>query len=284
MKKIKRLLTIGLAVLLTLCMSVSFSSCISFYCDPKGKDWYNSISLPCISSPFNEIYDGSYSIRIDEDGGVVFKPLDGEEIKGTLTTSLNPRNTRTNVDIAFENGKTAWGYCYTRNKGRSLTIIDDNRSYVFTDKRQLSKEEFEIYRNQFIAFLSNVYETGLFPTREEIENNSLYKKFTNYYQIDPGHGGPIHYETLERVTIEKIETVEKYGKISKEITVNIDGESVVCQLELMNVVRVKNGELQALSENDIMEGDCLIVRQGYWNGLEGKEEYRIFGIFYLENN
>ena len=102
--------------------------------------------------------------------------------------------------------------------------------------------------------------------------------------IDPGHGGPIHYETLERVTIEKIETVEKYGKISKEITVNIDGESVVCQLELMNVVRVKNGELQALSENDIMEGDCLIVRQGYWNGLEGKEEYRIFGIFYLENN
>ncbi len=270
--------------MLTLCMSVSFSSCISFYCDPKGKDWYNSISLPNISNPFNEIYDGSYSIRIDEDGGVVFKPLDGEEIKGTLTTSLNPRNTRTNVSIEFENGKTAWGYCYTRDKGRYLTIIFGNKSYVFTDKRQLSKEEFEVYRSQFIAFLSNVYETGVFPTQEEIENNSLYKQFTNYYQIDPGHGGPIHYETLERVTIEKIESVENYGDIIKEITVNINGESVVCQLDLMVAARIRNGELQALSESDITEGDCLMGRYRYWHGLEEREEYRILEIFYLENN
>lgn len=285
MKKLKRLLTIGIAVVLMVYSCVSFSACASFYCNPKGKDWYNSVSLPSILNPFDEIYDGCYSIQIDKDGKVVFNTLDGEEIKGFLTTSLNDGVMRTKVNIAFENGETAFGRCYTKDGGRYLTISYANKSYTFTNERQLSKEEFEAYRRQFIAFLSSVYETGSFPTQNEIENNSLYKKFTNYYQIDPAHGGPIRYEVLEKATIEKVEFFEEYNNTIKEITLTINGETVVCELASdCDVVGIINREMQEMLENDISEGDCLVGRRAYWNGREEVIVYEISKIFYFKNN
>ena len=148
----KKFLSVCFAILLTICMSISFVGCSSFYCNPRGKDWYNYISLPNIANPFNEIYDGSYSIQIDKEGNVVFKTLDGEELKGTLSTSLNLENTLTDVSIQFENGKTVTGHCQKGKEWRMLTINYDYMIYRFSGTRQMSKEEFETYRSQFIEF------------------------------------------------------------------------------------------------------------------------------------
>ena len=279
MKKIKKLLTIGLAVLFVLGVGASFSGCSTFYCNPKGKDWYNAISLPSITNPFNEIYDGCYSIQIDKEGNVLFKPLNGEEIKGKITTRLNDKHFWTDVTIQFENGGWLSGKCYKNNSGRVL-IINSDRQYTFTDKKQLSKEEFENNRKQFIDFLTNVYQTGIFPTQQEIETNSLYQQFTNYYQIDPCCGGPIVYDTLEKATIEKIETTEN----GKEITLTVGEESIVCQMETENfiVANIGNDKITALSESDITLGDCLAQKINYWHGLYGTNEYRINRIFYFD--
>ena len=280
MKKIKKLLTIGLAVLLMLCMSVSLSGCSKFYCDPKGKEWYNTISLPSISNPFNEIYDGCYSIQIDRDGNVLFKPLNGEQIKGKITTRFNDKHFWTDVTIQFENGGLASGKCY-KDKTSRVLIINSDRQYTFTDKKRLSKEEFENNRNQFINFLTNVYQTGIYPTQQEIAVNSLYQQFTNYYQIDPCCGGPFVYDVVEKANIINIETTEN----GKEITLAIQEENIVCQMETENfiVANIDNGKITALVESDITLVDCLVQKSSYWNGLYGTNEYRIERIFYFGN-
>ena len=280
MRKIKKIWTIWFAVLLMLFMSISFSACSNFYCDPKGKDWYNLISLPSISNPFNEIYDGCYSIKIDKDGSVLFKPLNGEEVKGNITTSFNDKHFWTDVTIQFEDGTWSSGKCYSNKSGRVLTI-NYGQEYRFTDKRQLSKEEFESNREQFIDFLTNVYQRGVFPAQQEIESNSLYQQFTNYYQIDPCCGGPIVYDIVERATIENIETIEN----GKEITLTVGEESIVCQIETENfiVANVSNDKITELSKNDISLGDCLVQKTSFWHGLYGTYEYRITRIFYFNN-
>lgn len=268
-KRIEKLLTIGLAVLLMLCMSISLVGCSVTYYDPRGKEWYNCASLPSIEEPFNAIYDGCYSIQTDKDGNVLFKPLNGEEINGKLTISSNDEySNSTSISIAFENGKTARGTCYKNH----LSIYYDNRGYGFRDERQLSKEEFETCRSQFIELLINVYETGNFPTQQEIENNDLYKKFTNYSQIDPCCGGPIVYDTVEKATIEAIEIME-YGK---RIFLDTGGERIYGYMmeEDIVVASIKNGEIKELALSDVKEGECLISLNS--NGL-----YR---IFYIENS
>lgn len=268
MKKIEKLLTIGFAVLLVLCTSISLIGCSVVCFDPRGREWYNSISLPSIEEPFNEIYDGCYSIQIDKDGNVLFKPLNGEEINGKLTISSNDKySNSTGIAIEFENGKIARGSCYKT----SLSIYYDNESYSFRDERQLSKEEFEICRAQFIELLINVFQTGNFPTQQEIENNDLYKEFTNYYQIDPCCGGPIVYDTVEKVTIEAIEIME-YGK---RIVLDTGGERFYGYKmeEDIIVASIKNGELKELALSDVKEGECLV-------SLNSKGIYR---IFYIEN-
>lgn len=280
MKKLKKLLSILLSCLLMLCMSISLFGCSTFYCDPKGKDWYNSISLPNISNPFNEIYDGCYSIQIDKEGNVLFKPLNGEEIKGKITTRFNDKHFWTDVTIQFENGSWSSGKCYKHDTRRFLTINSDRR-YTFTDKRQFSKEEFENNRRQFIDFLTNVYQTGIFPTKQEIAVNSLYQQFTNYFQIDSHHGGPIVYDRVEKANIIKIETTEN----GKEITLAIEEETIVCQIETENfiVANISNDKITELSESDITLGDCLVQKLSYWHGLYGTYEYSISKIFYFNN-
>ena len=275
MKKLQKILTVGLALLFTFCLRISLSGCSSPYCDPKGKDWYNSISLPNISNPFNEIYDGSYSIKIDKDGNVLFKPLDGEEIKGKLSSSTNNEvNSWTEISIEFENGKTAEGRCDKTDTKRHLVIFYESNGYAFTDTRKMSKEEFETYRSLLIQFLTNAYETGAFPSQEEIESNKLYKEFTNYFQIDPCCGGPIVYDTVKKVIIENLETTQ-YGK---KFSLNVNGERTYCEMEEDIVVAsIKNGTIKELTLNDVKEGECLIVQ-------ENRQNYSIKGIFYIEND
>ena len=272
----KKILSIGLAVVLTMCMGLSLVGCFSYYHNPKGKEWYNIASLPYISNPFNAIYDGCYSIQIDKDGTVAFKTLKGEEIKGTLSTSFGHKNLSSFADISiqFENGKTATGKCSTKDKERTLSIYYDGRTYKFGEKRQLSKEEFETYRSQFVQFLISVYQTGSFPTEQEIENNSLYQQFTNYFQIDPCCGGPFVYDTVRKGTIEKIEDVNSW----KELTLTVDGERVVCETESDTFVAlIKNGEITELDLSDIKEGECLISYEGSYN-------IAVIGVFYIETD
>ena len=276
----KKLLSLIFSVFFTICMALSCTACnMSFYCDPKGKTWYNSIVFPNIENPFQELYDGSYSIEIDKKGNVTFKTLDGEELKGTMSTSPAKHTLGTDVNIQFKNGKTAHGYCEQDKYGRTLRIYYEDKSYVFGEKQQLSKEEMLAYRGEFIQFLTNVYQTGVFPTEEEIKNNQAYQKYTGYIQIDPCCGGPFVYDTLEKATIEKIEPI-KNNINSAELTLTIK-ETVVCPVwEDVCVTVIKDGAFEKGSFSDIRTGDCLVMPNRYYSS--GDEIHSISSIFYFE--
>lgn len=271
---LKKCLSFGLMILLTICMGMGFVGCFSdgadtddlaallLGYDPKGKVWYNGSELPSIDEPFRAVYDGCYSVQIDEDGNVLFRPLNGETIVGKLSTET--QNFRTKVSILFENGKLATGSCSKQN----FSFLYERKNYRFYDSIQTTKEEFDEYLSQFIAFLTNVYETGNYPTAEEIAADRLYRAFTNYHQTDPCCGGPIVYEIVERATIESIEKVD-YGT---KMTVTLNGERVDCVLsDDCDIARVANGAIEELSVDDITPGECLI-----------NIENSVFTIFYMD--
>ncbi|MBE7079137.1 MAG: hypothetical protein E7380_04705 [Clostridiales bacterium] len=277
----KRLLSIWLAFLLAIFMGISLVGCESEeederarYCDPRGKVWYNEESLPNVEEPFEKGYDGSCYIQIDKEGNVLFKPLDGEEMRGTLTTSKDELLKRTEVSISLENGGLATGDCWQNKYGRDLWIWYNGKCYYFDDKQKISKEEFEEYRGQFVDFLLGVYETGIFPTEEEIAKNELYRKFTHYMQIDPCCGGPITYSTVEKATIKRI-----YSRAyEEEVVLEIDGKTVTCsQYHPIVALITQSGEIKELSYEDVRKGDCLVRRQKKSDGT-----YSIEGIFYIE--
>lgn len=176
--------------------------------------------------------------------------------------------------IRFENGVTSTGSCYQNNDGRTLSFKYGDRYYHFTDKQKLSKEEFLEYRAEFVEFLQSVYDSGIFPTREEIEANDLYCEYTYLYQIDPCCGGPIVYTSAQKATIEKVDFE------NNEITVKIgEGASRTCLInENIIIVNINNGELERLTVEDLVKGDCLVV--GYFNDRHAQ----IDEIFYFEND
>ena len=275
----KKVLTIAASFLFISCSCLSFTGCVS-YCDPRGKDWYNMCSLPSIDAPFNEIYDGCYYIKIDKDGNVLFKPLSGEEIKGKLY--IERANTKARLTVEFENGVTSTGLCRKQDGERTMYINYGLNTYYFSGVRQYTKEAFDEYRRQFIEFLTEVYETGIFPTQEEIEANDLYKKFTNYYQIDPGCGGPIVYETVEWATINNVEIREIRSQIFEvEMSVSLENKSFVCVTDSITVVNIESGEIKELSIQDITEGECLVTHEVWWSSGEKDVVNR---IFYFDKN
>lgn len=272
----RKFLSVVLAVLLIVCTGLTLVGCASSYYDPRGKKWYNATPTPNITYPFREIYDGCYAIQIDKDGNTELQTLNGEVVKGKLSVSFRKKNILKSavISVEFENGKTATGSCSKRDNTRSLSIYYDGVTYNFTDTRQLSKDEFDAYRAQFTEFLIGVYQTGVFPSETEIENNSLYQKFTNYFQIDPCCGGPFVYDTVRKGTIEKIEDVNRW----KELTLTVDGERVVCETESNTFVAlIKNGEITELDLSDIKEGECLISYEGSYN-------IGVIGVFYIETH
>ena len=282
----KRVVSLALAALLAFSVIISLSGCSKYYCDPSGKEWHNNVSLPSIPHPFNEIYDGSYSIKIDEQGNVLFKSLDGEEIKGSITVTPNAgrsssrkllnlinKYSSSDIVIRFENGVTSTGSCYQSSDGRSLSFKYGDRYYGFTDKQRLSKEEFLAYRAEFVEFLQSVYDSGVFPTREEIEANDLYCEYTYLYQIDPCCGGPIVYTAAQKATVEKVDLG------NNEITVKIGEESHSCLInENIIIVNVNGDNLERLSAENLVKGDCLVV--GHFNDRYAQIEE----IFYFQND
>lgn len=249
------------------------------YCDPRGKEWYNSPSLPNITNPFEEIYDGSYAIQIDKDGRVKLTTLTGEEVEGILTASYNGENWRSaKISIEFEDGETATGSCSEYADGRILSIYYKWKGYSFVDKKQISKEEFEEYREGFVEFLVDVYETGKFPTYEELEANSLYRQFVDCAQR---YGSSKYeYETLEKVTVEKIKDVQ-YDEYSKNITLTVGAESKDYYIYAdTNVAIIRNGKIEKLDFTDLKKGECLVILDENFSADQG----RIKGMFYVEND
>ena len=274
----KKILSIIFSVIFTLCLALSFAGCnISFYCDPKGKEWYNAAAFPSISDPFQEIYDGSYSIQIDKSGNVILKTLEGETVNGTLSTPWEMGSLRTSIQ--FEDGKTVSAICKQDKDGRYLRFSYKNQYYSFYGERRVSQEEMLAYRGQLIQFLTNVYQTGVFPTTEEIKNNILYERFTNAYQIDPCCGGPYVYKKVEQATIEKIEAVE--DSQAKKLTIKATERSIVCVVDKdISVTMIRDGAFEKLAFEDIKEGKCLVIPYEFYNS--GIIEKDILGIFYFE--
>lgn len=256
----KRIISLFLSLI---CCSCLFSGCNSSYCDPKDKEWYNAALLPDIRNPFNEVYDGKYSIQIDKDGNVTFKTLKGETFNGYITKSFKNKTLRsTNISIQFDNGKTATARCSKTDTGRQLTITNDFKDYYFSDKKCVSKQEFETYRSQFIDFLTNVYNTGVYPALTEVAHNNLYIQFTNYVQIDPCCGGPFIYDSAQKANLQNVESTENKYYYSVDCRVGSDSEAlnkkISVEEDFENIVLVKKqGTLEKL--NEIREGDCLIL-------------------------
>ena len=282
----KRLLSIWLAFLLAIFMGISLVGCESeeedervynyTYCDPRGVEWYNDASLPHIQKPFEEVYDGTYTIDIDKNEDVVFKLPDGEELKGRLTMALNRRRPVIDVTIAFENGRIADGSCFKNEYGRYLYLWYNYKQYVFDEEIDYTKKEFEEYRRGFTEFLIGVYETGYFPTEEEIAGNKMYRKYTNYFQVDPHCGGPFTYDKVEKATIREFQ----YGSEEK-LVIGMGGEKIVAVISRPNVALItRSGEIKKLTNDDIRKGECLI--QGDFTRQSGEEVYSIKGIFYIE--
>lgn len=281
----KKTIAIVLTVMFIICATLSLVGCTfnSLFCDPSGKEWHNYVAYPSIYNPCREIYDGSYSIEIDKKGNVEFKLLTGEVLKGVLTTSFNIKNKqRPTIFIEFENGSKAEGWCTQDSEGRKLYFWYNGKVYNFSDKVQCTKEEMDAYRSQFVEFLINVYETGVFPTREEIESNKLYKRFTGYARQDAGHSGNVGYAIAERA---KIQYVSIRNDI-RSVVVNINGVIVDCIVDYNAPVKcyeIKNGTIQEIEMDnilDIKKGECLILRGGISNGDE--ITYHITDIFYVE--
>lgn len=272
----KKVLLFLLVIILALALFVTVSSLWNrnYYCNPCGKIWYNQSAFPDISNPFNEIHDGSYTISIDDDGNVLFKPIDGEEIKGKMTISPYYKYYSASIVVEFEDGETAEGICRINKDERFMSLRYKSKYYYFTDKRSLSKEEVKEYRLELIDFLSGVMETGEFPTQQEIKENSTYRYYTSYYQIDPGCGGPIVYDVCKKATVEKVDYA------NRSITITIDG--VTKELLLTNetmAVYVNNGRFNMLNLSDLVVGECLVVTDNHTDDL-----VRLNQIFYFGSN
>ena len=89
------------------------------------------------------------------------------------------------------------------------------------------------------------------------------------------------YRIAEKAIIERF-TITGYDK---EIALNINGESVIREFEEEDffVASIENGGIQELSLSDVKEGECLVVRENFYDGSIFNEGSTC-GIFYIANN
>ena len=179
-------------------------------------------------------------------------------------------------------------YLHTHNPNKTqysdLTLPTISEPFCERKENEISQEDFDTYYSQFVDFLTDVYETGTFPTQQEIESNALYRKFTDYVHIDPCCGGPIRYSALEKTIIEKIELNTDYIMLTYNLYINTNGENFTCLIfEDDTFVTIKNGKLTKLTIDDITEGECLIRRVAYRDNGE-ITHYNAYTIFYIEDD
>lgn len=214
-------------------------------------DWYNCAKLPSMENPFAEVYDGCYTIKIDENNNVSFKSINQEQLKGTL--EYEEKEYTIDIKITFENNEIANGSVSISNAVPYLNLFYKGVNLCFSKTKVVSKEEFEQYRNDFNKFLREAFIENNYPTIEEVETDELYRQYTNFHQIDPCCNGPKQYISVNKVVIdintEKDEFIVTYsdGKIEN---INI--------FDVENIVLVKlDGTFEKL--DNIQDGQCFIT-------------------------
>lgn len=197
MKIIKNLFLLVFLLCLTGCTDYNNSKKLSIemiYCN-----WYNCSKLPSMEDPFLELYDGSYSFRIDRSNNVIFNTIDKDELKGTL--EYEKKKNSIDISIRFENNEIANGSLNINDNEPFLHFFYKNVYYCFSNNKSITKEEFETYRLNFNTFLRDSFINDTYPTIEEVEANPLYTQYTNFMQIDPCCNGPKTYIGVNKVTI-----------------------------------------------------------------------------------
>ena len=224
-------------------------------------DWYNCSKLPSMQDPFAEIYDGSYTIKIDENNNVSFKTIDHEELNGKV--EYEERRVTIDIKITFDdNSSTSSGYLSITDDSPYLNFFYNGHFYCFTKSKVISKEEFELYRTNFNKFLRDSFINDSYPTIEEVENNQFYREYTNFVHIDPCCNGPKIYTSVNKVMI-------TYNQ-EEEITViysNGENENININ-EIENIILVKlDGTFERL--DNIQDGQCFLTNNN--------------SLFYFEN-
>ena len=219
--------------------------------DVLYSDWYNCAKLPSMEDPFAEVYDGFYSIEIDENNNVTFKSINQEQLNGTL--EYEEKEYTFDIKITFENNEIAKGSLSISNDSPYLRFFYKGVNHCFSKSEALSKEEFELYRSEFNAFLRDSFNNNTYPSIEEVETNELYRQYTNFNQIDPCCNGPKIYVGANKVSV--ISDLEK-GVITA--TYNDGTVDNINIYDIDNIVLVKlDGTIERLEQ--VQDGQCFLT-------------------------
>ena len=219
--------------------------------DMLYSDWYNCEKLPSMEDPFAEVYDGCYSIEIDENNNVTFKSINQEQLNGTL--EYEEKEYTFDIKITFENNEIAKGSLSISNDSPYLRFFYKGVNHCFSKSEALSKEEFELYRSEFNAFLRDSFNNNTYPSIEEVETNELYRQYTNFNQIDPCCNGPKIYVGANKVSV--ISDLEK-GEITA--TYNDGTIDNINIYDIDNIVLVKlDGTFERLEQ--VQDGQCFLT-------------------------
>lgn len=214
-------------------------------------DWYNCAKLPSMENPFAEVYDGCYTIKIDENNNVSFKSINQEQLKGTL--EYEEKKYTIDIKIKFENNEIANGSVSISNAVPYLNFFYKGVNHCFSKTKVVSKEEFEQYRNDFNKFLREAFIENNYPTIEEVEQDTLYREYTNFVHIDPCCNGPKHYTSVGKVVIKSIPEKDEFTATYSDGTIeNIN------IYDVENIVLVKlDGTFEKLE--NIQNGQCFLT-------------------------
>ncbi len=104
----------------------------------------------------DSLYDGNAYIRFEENGTVVFRPLNGELLQGTYTYSHNGYQ-NTGFQITFSDGsRVTDGVAGAYYGSSKLKFTYQGVSYVFTDHAFTTEEDHQVELDQIAYDLRNV--------------------------------------------------------------------------------------------------------------------------------
>ena len=172
-----------------------------------------------------------------------------------IKVSINPLEKEYTFDIkiTFENNEIAKGSLSISNDSPYLRFFYKGVNHCFSKSEALSKEEFELYRSEFNAFLRDSFNNNTYPSIEEVETNELYIQYTNFNQIDPCCNGPKIYVGVNKVSI--ITYLEK-GEIAA--TYNDGTIDNINIYDIENIALVKlDGTFERLEQ--VQEGQCFLT-------------------------
>ena len=226
-------------------------------------DWYNCAKLPSMEDPFAEAYDGSYSIKIEENNNVLFITSNNEAFNGKL--ELLEEEAKKEFTIVFENEEKATCFLSLSNDIPYLRVYFRGLHYCFSKSKVLSKEEFEQYRYNFNKFLTDSFMNDSYPTLQEAENDPLYREYTNFVHIDPCCNGPKRYVSVEKVLITSEAENDNFT-----VVYSSGREDTISRSDLYKIVLVKSdGTFESLE--NICAGQCFLAENNFLYYFENIE-------------